>query len=236
MKNYFVYKHTNLINNKVYIGITKQKPNRRWHNGLGYKNNKYFFSSIQKYGWKNFKHEILYKNLSFEEANIKEIELIEKYDSTNRNKGYNIHTGGDARKGQSMPKGYDSPKHKVVEQYDIDGNFIREYGGLRQIERETKYNHKTIQHCCVGECKSAYGYQWKYKDSNKIISKIELGHLHTSNEKLYHPVKNIETGEIFKSIKEAQEKYKIKNISRACREQKTAGGFHWLYLENALLD
>lgn len=231
MKNYCLYKHTNLINGKVYIGITKQKPNRRWHAGGGYKNNKYFYRSIKKYGWDNFSHEILYENLSFEDANAKEIELIKEYDSTNRNKGYNIHDGGDARKGQNMPKGYDNPKHKVVEQYDIDGNYIREYGGLRQVQRETGMNYKPIQHCCVGGGKSAYGYQWKYKDSDKVISKITLGNPKKPNVVLYHPVKNVETNEIFKSVKDAEEKYKIHNVSRACRELKTAGGFHWVYLE-----
>lgn len=230
MEKYFLYKHTNLINNKVYIGITKQKPNRRWHNGAGYKNNKYFHNAIQKYGWENFKHEILFENLNFEEANKKEIELIKKYDSTNREKGYNIHTGGDARKGQNMPKGYDSPKHKVVEQYDVNGNFIREYGGLRQIQRETGMNYKTIEHCCLGDCKSAHGYQWKYQNSGKSISKITLGHDRKPNTILYHPVKNIETGEIFESIKDAEKTYNIHNISRACRELKTAGGYHWVYL------
>lgn len=231
MNNYCLYKHTNLITGKVYIGITKQKPNRRWHNGLGYKHNKYFYRAIQKYGWGNFKHEILYENLSFEQANQKEMQLIAEYDSTNRDNGYNIHCGGDARKGQNMPKGYDSPKHKVVEQYDTDGKFIREYGGLRQVQRETGMNHKTIQHCCVGDCKSAYGYQWKYKDSDKKISKITLGHSHKSNTVLCKKVKNVETGEIFNSIKDASEKYNTKNISRACREFKTSGGYHWVYCQ-----
>ena len=35
---YYVYKHT-FPNNKVYIGITKQKPIRRWKNGTNYKKN-----------------------------------------------------------------------------------------------------------------------------------------------------------------------------------------------------
>lgn len=231
MNKYCLYKHTNLINGKVYIGITKQKPNRRWHNGLGYKHNKYFYRAIQKYGWGNFKHDILYENLSFEQANQKEMQLIVEYDSTNCDNGYNIHCGGDSRKGQNMPKGYDSPKHKVVEQYDKDGKFIREYGGLRQVQRETGMNHKTIQHCCVGDCKSAYGYQWKYKDSDKKISKITLGHSHKSNTSLCKKVKNVETGEIFNSIKDASETYNAKNISRACRDFKTSGGYHWVYCE-----
>ena len=62
INNYKVYKHTNIINNKVYIGLTKQEPKRRWQNGYGYIDNSYFYNSITKYGWDGFKHEVLYDN------------------------------------------------------------------------------------------------------------------------------------------------------------------------------
>lgn len=77
---YCVYKHTNKINNKIYIGQTCQKPEYRWgSDGQNYKNNPYFYSAIIKYGWNNFTHEIIYNNLTAEEANQKEIELIKLY-------------------------------------------------------------------------------------------------------------------------------------------------------------
>ena len=64
---YTVYKHT-CPNGKVYIGITKQKPERRWGiNGRGYKENEYFYRAIQKYGWQNIKHEIIAEGLTEEE-------------------------------------------------------------------------------------------------------------------------------------------------------------------------
>ena len=47
---WIIYKHTNKVNGKVYIGQTKQTPTQRWRNGNGYKNNVYFYHSIQKYG------------------------------------------------------------------------------------------------------------------------------------------------------------------------------------------
>lgn len=94
---YSVYKHTNLINGKVYIGLTSQSPQQRWKHGNGYIHNSHFWAAIQKYGWdEGFKHEVLFSGLTKEEAEQKEIELIAEYDSTNRDKGYNILAGGGA--------------------------------------------------------------------------------------------------------------------------------------------
>jgi group I intron endonuclease len=95
-QNWCVYIHTNKINNKAYIGITQQKPEHRWQNGYGYKNNKYFWRSIKKYGWDNFEHIIFAKNLTQNEAEHIEILLIALYDTTNSNFGYNISIGGVA--------------------------------------------------------------------------------------------------------------------------------------------
>lgn len=97
MNNYIVYKHTS-PSNKVYIGITRQKnPNNRWRKGRGY--NIYFKRAVEKYGWENFTHEILFSNLSEEQAKQLEIELIEKYQSTNQEYGYNITLGGEGGNG-----------------------------------------------------------------------------------------------------------------------------------------
>lgn len=90
---YTVYMHIT-PSNKRYIGITCKKTKYRWNNGKGYKNNKHFYSAIIKYGWENIEHIILFENLTKEEAEQKEIELIKKYSSNNREYGYNIENGG----------------------------------------------------------------------------------------------------------------------------------------------
>ena len=93
---YTVYKHTNKSNGKVYIGITSQKPEQRWgNNGINYKTSPHFYSAILKYGWDNFEHEILFTELTKEEACFKEQELIKLYNSTNKEFGYNQTSGGE---------------------------------------------------------------------------------------------------------------------------------------------
>ena len=97
-RKYVVYKHTS-PNNKVYIGATRQNPpEKRWKNGNAYKYNKHFYNAIQKYGgWDSFKHEILFVNLTKEEAEQKEIELIAFYKSNQPDFGFNIANGGNCK-------------------------------------------------------------------------------------------------------------------------------------------
>lgn len=72
-KLFCLYVHENKINGKCYVGITsKQPPQKRWGlNGIGYKG-QYFYNAINKYGWDNFEHHILFSNLTVDEASQKE--------------------------------------------------------------------------------------------------------------------------------------------------------------------
>lgn len=98
LRQYTVYCHTNLINGKKYIGITKNSPKKRWgRNGIHYKKCTLFWKAIQKYGWNNFSHEILDTNLTEEEAIQKEREYIEKWNTMKFN-GYNLTSGGEINK------------------------------------------------------------------------------------------------------------------------------------------
>lgn len=74
-----------------------QEPEKRWGaNGCNYKSSPHFYSAIQKYGWDNFEHNILFTNLTKEEACLKEQELIKQFNSIDRNFGYNSTSGGEA--------------------------------------------------------------------------------------------------------------------------------------------
>lgn len=97
--DYSVYKHTNLKNGKVYVGMTNNIQNRWRNNGIAYKpykkNSTRFWNAIKKYGWNNFKHEVIEDGLSFEKACEAEKRYIKLYQSTDRKKGYNIAPGGN---------------------------------------------------------------------------------------------------------------------------------------------
>jgi hypothetical protein len=89
-----VYMHVNKTNNKKYIGITSQKPERRWKNGLGY-TSQYFANAIKKYGWDGFDHFILCDGLEENEAKEMEMALIAEHNTTDADLGYNCTLGGD---------------------------------------------------------------------------------------------------------------------------------------------
>lgn len=96
-KTYCVYIHTNKQNGKVYIGQTKfgDDPNKRWRDGEGYKGCALFENAIKKYGWDGFNHDIIASELTMDEANYIEESLIQQFDSTNSENGYNIRPGGE---------------------------------------------------------------------------------------------------------------------------------------------
>lgn len=98
-----VYMHTS-PSGKVYIGITSGNPKDRWKNGFGYlkknKNGDYtqpvIARAINKYKWENFKHDILFENLSKQEAERRECLLVALWETNNPKFGYNIRGGGGA--------------------------------------------------------------------------------------------------------------------------------------------
>lgn len=57
---------------------------------------------------------------------------------------------------------------KPVLQYDLDGNFIREWECAMQIERELGINHSNVAACCRGRMKSCNKNRFKYKYDNNL--------------------------------------------------------------------
>lgn len=53
---------------------------------------------------------------------------------------------------------------KVVLQFDLNDNLVKEYASTHQAERETGFANQNIVKCCKGKRKTAYGFKWKYKN------------------------------------------------------------------------
>lgn len=184
-----VYKHVS-PSGKVYIGITSQSVNKRWNNGHGYRHNEYFYRAILKYGWDNFKHEILFTGLTKEQAEQKEIELIKLYNSTDNNYGYNIQNGGNytgkhsessklkmsiSQRKKTVTKearANMSDAHIVrrVAQLDKEGNIIAIWNGSKTASKVLGIPFQNISECVrhKGCRKSAGGYVWRYVDELSI--------------------------------------------------------------------
>ena len=95
MAEYYVYKYTNDVDGKVYIGQTRlSKEKREGKNGSNYKVCPVFWDAISTFGWDHFYREILEDNLEKEEAEMLERKYIEEYRSNNPIYGYNVQAGG----------------------------------------------------------------------------------------------------------------------------------------------
>ena len=96
MKTGLIYKYTNTVNGKVYIGQTTTKLEERHKKHLSQLNdNTYFHRAINKYGIENFILEIIEENIPLSELDNREIYWIKYYDSYyTSNKGYNLTKGG----------------------------------------------------------------------------------------------------------------------------------------------
>lgn len=219
--NYIVYMHTS-PNNKKYIGITSQKPERRWRkNGEGYKDHLYFWRAIQKYGWDNFKHDILYTDLTKEEAEQKEVELIAYYNSNNIDFGYNMSVGGE-----SGSKGYkytNEQRKRMSENRKGEKNGM--YGKHHTEESIEKGRIKHLRENLSPDTirKMSVAKKGKKRSNESIIKQIET---------ISNKVICIETSVAYNGTKEAGRANNIDPscISKVCRgERKTAGGFHWRY-------
>lgn len=206
-----IYKATNLINGKVYIGQTTKSLEERkaYHKRDAKRINTYFYRAINKYGWENFKWEILEDDISTrEDLDDREKYYISLYDSfDNKEKGYNTQSGGchfevteeEKRSRSERVKGEKNPM------YGKPGTWLGK--------------HFTEEH-------------------KKNLSKSLSGKKHPTtaggNNPSARKVINLSTMEIFNCMKEACEKYditanslrnNIKGITKSC------AGCKWEYYD-----
>ena len=221
---YTVYQHKNKINGKVYIGITKQEPEQKWRHGQGYKSSPHFYAAIQKYGWDNFEHNILFQNLTKEKACKKEQELIAKYHSMDREFGYNSTSGGDI--------------------------FTMNEETKQKISQSMIGNKNGLGHPCSEEKKKKISKAQKGKHlteehKQKLSEAAKNRHTPCSDQakenirKASHkkPIYCEELKTVFESVQECSRQLGIPatNISKLCKGRgKTLKGYHLRYYDDTI--
>jgi group I intron endonuclease len=137
-KTYSVYKITNNVNGKSYIGFTGNTIFERFEqhkkDAIKIRDNRKFYNAINKYGTDVWKIELLELVDSAEVAKQKEIELIEKFD-TYKN-GYNSTKGGDGNNGIIMSEESNVKRSRALK--GIAKNYTRMHGKIHSEESKKK--------------------------------------------------------------------------------------------------
>lgn len=59
--------------------------------------------------------------------------------------------------------------YKLINQYDLDGNFIKQWYGFHEIDRTLNFDYRNIHACCNKKQKTAYGFIWKYHNECEVM-------------------------------------------------------------------
>jgi group I intron endonuclease len=115
-----IYKITNTINGKIYIGQTHQSLIRRFYTHCNRSNGCTILGpAITKYGKENFIIEEIDRAATTEELNAKEIHWIEFYNARCKTVGYNVAKGGRAKPLSSEAK-LKSAESKIGKKHSVD--------------------------------------------------------------------------------------------------------------------
>lgn len=229
---YIVYKTTNLINGKIYIGVHRTNPDifdgyigcGVTHKDKKKKAKKGFPKAVQKYGYDNFKRETLFEfpdtEQGREQAYKKEKEIV-NISFIKRKDTYNLITGGT--------KGKSSTTTRKIAQYTIDGKFIRVWESIH--EAEENLNLTSLRSCLCGNAKYCSGFQWKYYNGSlEDISPIQIKEKNVFQFDLSgNLVKS------WKSITIASQQFNNPKLAKVaicavCKNKKIqAYGYYWSY-------
>ena len=222
--NWSVYKHT-APNGKCYIGITSRKPEYRWNNGKGYKQNNHFYNAIQKYGWDNIKHEILYSGLDEETACALEASLVFILNSNNPKHGYNNCFGGG--KGSLGAHWTQTEEHRKKISEALSGRT-----GIKSSNYGKTYSEEWRKH--ISESKRGKPSKLRGRtmpeEHKKHISEALAGKPQYQKRK---KVMCVSLNKEFDSVNEAGKELSIdsSSIAKCCKgKRKSAGGYIWRYV------
>ena len=200
-----IYKWTNKINNKVYIGKTNDEIRRINEHLRDRRKECPFHKALDKYGVENFDYCVLIKTTSksHKQLNIfldsMERYYIKKYHSNEKKYGYNLTKGGDGTSGYKY----------------------------------TKEQRETASRIKKGELNPMFGKKWT-ENQRKLLIDCRIGHEPYNNKEVVQLSLDGEYINTYESALKAAisfGKYNSRsNITKACKNNSTALGYRWMYL------
>lgn len=218
-----IYKITNKINGKAYIGKSTDIE-YRWKQHLLNINKQNFqyalTCALRKYGKDNFEWEIV-ERCSENELDDKEIFYIKKFDTfvgDGYGWGYNMTRGGDGQNGVGVQ----------VYQYSLDGEYMACFNSIEEASNKTRSSASGIVNCCARRRKSAGGFMWSYAQME-----VMPPYKHNNNVRVAQYTKGGEFVKVFETVtKAANSVGRTKTQITMCCRGKTpsCGGYVWHYV------
>lgn len=203
-----IYKITNIINNKVYVGKSVHCYERFYKHKNALRNNRHGNIHLQRaweiYGEDNFTFEII-ERCGEKVLLIKEDYWCKELKSHDREIGYNIDPTGDTWKptlsqetiekiriantgkkatSEALEKMRNNRKNLLgVDQYDIKGNFLTSFISMREAERQTGISSRGIKGCITGEYNIVKCFIFKNKGEELTKEEIERRNINSHEGK-----------------------------------------------------
>lgn len=238
---YYLYRHVRLDNNKpFYIGIGRRSKR--------YSSEDYAraFDKLHRSKWwktivnkTDYVVEILLESNDDNFIKTKEKEFIELYGRKDCKTGclVNLTEGGEGNEKSKLSKQkfkqtFKDKEWRKIIQYDLDGNFVKEYNGYSDVVEKTGYDKIVLRKALTGKFKQCYGFIWFYKD---LFSLVELfDKINNKNRKYISVIQILKDGteKEWKSIAEAANSLNIDrgSITKVCNGQrKTCKNSFWKF-------
>ena len=249
-----IYKITNKINGKIYIGKTFQDVNVRFIQHFKINEPTLIHKAMIKYGIDNFSLDIIYSSPDINDINNKEIYYINYYGSRDKSIGYNICKGGEGTSGRVVSDAVKLHMSYIMGDMVQNLNTGEVYRNMYEAERQVAGKITAGLNAAIRRNRKFKGSWWiklgdnpplnedereiKIKELEKI-SKLQIQNgakLRSKINKEKPPVAVsvicIETQEIFNTISEANLKYKCDIHDSLRYDNRTAAGYHWCRLED----
>lgn len=218
-----IYKITNKVNNKVYIGKTIRNISFRYGNNMNSlflrHHNDHLKKSMLKYGFDSFVIDVVEDGISDEDIIDREVFYINKYKSYNPDYGYN----------------------KIIKHSDLGGKCYKKvicinngivYDSMTEACNDLDLNIGKVSAVCNGKRRHTKGYQFAFYEEGKeyVLQDIIVGEKVNAKQVIC-----INTQEVFKSISEASKFFGISldSISKCCsgRHNETKEGYQFAFYE-----